>query len=144
MKNEIIKKIEYIFNSCSLKLINDKYDNQQLSLEINKNKITDFANLVKEFNGRCITINAYKEKGIHTLLYVFDIKNILINVNIFLKEKHIQSITSFLKSTIWMEEKINQQHNIEFLGHLNMKKVFVDKSSLDEYIPLSEVMTSRY
>lgn len=144
--------LEKIYNKICIFCVNKthiKRQKQELSFKLRcPDSIIDIAKLIKEFNGRCITIDTYKKQNDYILLYHFDVKNILITIEIYLKNKTINSISTVLKSTIWIEQVISQQYSIDFLDHVNMRKVFLDenmsKDLLEKYSTISEVMTNKY
>lgn len=145
----IIEEIEkFFFGSFTLNQEEDKYNNIQLHLKLDlKEDISNLALVVKSFEGRCIDINVEKSDKKHILIYHFDIKNILLNVKVPLEnEKEINSISSILKSISWIENKVYQRHNINFLNHSDIKKIFLDQSifskNLMDYLPLSKIMTN--
>lgn len=149
MNNNILEKIENKINNLCKNKKNEKQEYEELYFNLEcSNDIVNIAKLVRKLNGRCITIDAYKEKDKYILYYCFDIKNVLINIEVLLKNKTINTISSVLKSTIRFEQELSQLYSIAFLGHLNMKEVFlnktVSKEILNEYVPLSEILINKY
>jgi len=144
MKNDLIEKIYNEISFFSVKKTHFSKRNQELSFKLkDSNNIRDIAKRIKEFNGRCITIDVYKKQDDYILLYHFDIKNILITIEVFLTNKTINSISSVLKSAIWIEQGINQKYPIKFSDHRNMEKIFLNKDILKDYLTLSELMTKK-
>lgn len=144
--NDIIVKIEEsLFYDCDLKQEHDKNNNTQLWVKLkNKSYILCIAQIVRDFGGRCIVVSSEKIREICTLVYHFDIKNILINVEIELFDNKIDSITPILQSADWTERELRDVFDINFIKHPNLKRIFLEKNMhkkiLDSYMPLSKVM----
>ncbi|MFT7003690.1 MAG: NADH:ubiquinone oxidoreductase subunit C [Sulfurimonas sp.] len=148
MKSDILEEINNKISTFCINKIDVKEQSQELFFKLRCSEdIINIAKIIKEFNGRCITIDIYKNHDDNVLLYHFDIKNILITIETTLKNKTIISLSNVLKSTVWIERELSQQYSINFSGHSNMKKVFLDKSMsktvLNEYLTLSEIMTNK-
>jgi len=123
----------------------DDFSNVQIWLKLPKREILHVARIVKDLSGRCVIVSAYQDNENYFLVYHFDIKGVVLNVEVNLKQdKNIESITPILRSANWTEREIKEMYNIEFLHHPNLNRLFLDESLdegiLDEYIPLSTAM----
>ncbi|EDM24283.1 NADH-quinone oxidoreductase subunit C [Caminibacter mediatlanticus] len=127
-----------------LREVKDKKGNIEYWAKIDKYKILDVAKTVKNLNGRCVIITAYKEE-IPRLVYHFDVDGVLINIEVDIEDKRVDSITPILKSASWAEREFKEMYGIEPINHPNPKRLFLDDSIDEEvlarFIPLSKAMS---
>lgn len=138
--NYLVNKLEYKY---SLTDGQDSYGNPQVWLKLaNRKDIIPVAHCVNDFNGRCVVATAYQNQDGHTVIYHFDIDGLLLNVELKINNKTIDSITPILSSANWAEREFKEMFEINPVGHPNPERIFLDESLsegiLNEYIPLSK------
>jgi len=116
----------------------------------NAAEITKAAEIVKDFNGRIMTISALiassNEKSEHVeISYHFYFGNVNCTVSITLPGnlREVKSITPILKSADWHEREMQEFYKIKLIGHPNPKELFLGSSiqmGENTMIPLSAAM----
>lgn len=113
------------------------------------NDITNVALIMKEIDGRLMTVTAYNVKdgakeNLKDIAYHFALKGDTCTVTIQIDNNEVVSITPILKAADWTERELKELYAIKLIGHPNPKRLFleetIDEGVMNNLIPLSEAM----